>query len=332
MRHEVIASFRRTFQRSRLRRGGDAGAARRRGRRPRPTVRHPLQRARHAAVPADRPRAAPQAADRRRHGPGVRDRPGVPQRGPVEPAQHRVHDDGVVRGVRRRHRRDGPHRGARRPRRQRRARHDASSRSAASTVDLAAGMAEAADGRPRRRAAIGDGGAPVAAGRASCAPSPSGHGVRWEPQWGSGKLVEELFEATVEPDIVAPVFVTGHPVEISPLARVDRTDPFLTERFELFVDSRELANGYSELNDPVEQRLRFEDEQAGQGRRRRRARLDRRGLPARPRVRHAADRRSRRRHRPAGDDAGRRRVDPRRDPLPDASPERPDPLQQVLSD
>ena len=73
--------------------------------------------------------------------------------------------------------------------------------------------------------------------------------------------IEELFEATVEPGIVAPVFVTGHPVEISPLARVDRTDPFLTERFELFVDARELANGYSELNDPVEQRLRFEDEQ-----------------------------------------------------------------------
>ena len=86
-------------------------------------------------------------------------------------------------------------------------------------------------------------------------------GVRWEPQWGAGKLIEELFEATVEPDIVAPVFVTGHPVEISPLARVDRTDPFLTERFELFADSRELANGYSELNDPVEQRQRFEEEQ-----------------------------------------------------------------------
>ena len=87
------------------------------------------------------------------------------------------------------------------------------------------------------------------------------HGLRWEEAWGPGKLVEELFEATVEGDIVAPVFVTGHPTEISPLARVDRTDPLLTERFELFVDSRELANGYSELNDPVEQRLRFEEEQ-----------------------------------------------------------------------
>ena len=92
--------------------------------------------------------------------------------------------------------------------------------------------------------------------------SPTTHGVRWEPQWGGGKLVEELFEATVEAGIVAPVFVTGHPVEVSPLARLDRTDPWLTERFELFCDSRELANGYSELNDPVEQRSRFEAEQS----------------------------------------------------------------------
>jgi len=88
------------------------------------------------------------------------------------------------------------------------------------------------------------------------------HGVRWEHRWGGGKLVEELFEALCEADIVRPTFVTGHPTEISPLARVDRDDPWLTERFEIFVDSRELGNGYSELNDPVEQRARFQDEQA----------------------------------------------------------------------
>lgn len=86
--------------------------------------------------------------------------------------------------------------------------------------------------------------------------------VRWDPKWGPGKLVEELFEATTEAHLIRPTFVTGHPVEISPLARADRNDPLLTERFELFVDGRELANGYSELNDPVEQRLRFELEQA----------------------------------------------------------------------
>ncbi len=88
------------------------------------------------------------------------------------------------------------------------------------------------------------------------------HGVKVEPQWGTGKLIEELFEATAESDLIGPTFVTGHPVEISPLARADRNDPHLTERFELFVGGRELANGYTELNDPREQRLRFEAEQA----------------------------------------------------------------------
>jgi lysyl-tRNA synthetase class 2 len=88
------------------------------------------------------------------------------------------------------------------------------------------------------------------------------HGVAWEDRWGSGKVIEELFEHLCEDAIVRPTFVTGHPVEISPLARVDRSDPHLTERFELFYAGGELANGYSELNDPVEQRLRFEEEQA----------------------------------------------------------------------
>lgn len=88
------------------------------------------------------------------------------------------------------------------------------------------------------------------------------HGVAVAPRWGSGKIIEELFEHLAEHTLIAPTFVTGHPVEISPLARVDRNDPHLTERFELFVGGRELANGYSELNDPVEQRSRFEDEQA----------------------------------------------------------------------
>lgn len=87
------------------------------------------------------------------------------------------------------------------------------------------------------------------------------HDVPVAPAWGPGKIIEELFEATAEAQLVAPTFVTGHPVEISPLARTDRNDPYLTERFELFVAGRELANGYSELNDPVEQRVRFEDEQ-----------------------------------------------------------------------
>ena len=88
------------------------------------------------------------------------------------------------------------------------------------------------------------------------------HGARYEPSWGSGRLVEALFEVVCEDDIVRPTFVTGHPVEISPLARADRDDPFVTERFEIFCEGRELGNGYSELNDPVEQRARFEEEQS----------------------------------------------------------------------
>ena len=98
-------------------------------------------------------------------------------------------------------------------------------------------------------------------GRAELAALAAQHGVKVEDRFGTGKIVEEMFEALCEHELREPTFVTHHPVEISPLARVDRDDPHLTERFELFVGGRELANGYSELNDPVEQRARFEDEQ-----------------------------------------------------------------------
>ncbi len=88
------------------------------------------------------------------------------------------------------------------------------------------------------------------------------HEVSYEDSWGTGKLIDELFAHSAEADLVRPTFVTGHPVEISPLARLDPDDEHLTARFELFIDAREIANGYSELNDPVEQRQRFEAEQA----------------------------------------------------------------------
>ena len=87
------------------------------------------------------------------------------------------------------------------------------------------------------------------------------HSAKWEKHWGSGRIIEEIFAELAEKNLQHPTFVTHHPVEISPLARTDRNDPHLTERFELYIGARELANGYTELNDPIEQRARFEDEQ-----------------------------------------------------------------------
>ena len=81
--------------------------------------------------------------------------------------------------------------------------------------------------------------------------------IHVERSWGAGKLLAELFEKTVEPGLQQPTFVTGYPLEVSPLARCRDADPFLTDRFELFIAGRELANGFSELNDPEEQARRF---------------------------------------------------------------------------
>ncbi|HEX4805849.1 MAG TPA: lysine--tRNA ligase [Conexibacter sp.] len=83
------------------------------------------------------------------------------------------------------------------------------------------------------------------------------HGVAWMDAWGSGRVLAEVYEALCEPELVEPTFVLDHPREISPLARAHRDDPELTERFELVVGGRELANAYSELNDPVDQAARF---------------------------------------------------------------------------
>jgi len=82
-------------------------------------------------------------------------------------------------------------------------------------------------------------------------------GIRIKPGYGWGKLLLEIFEKTVEHTLVQPTFITDHPVEVSPLARASDRDPEITDRFELFVGGRELANGFSELNDPEDQKARF---------------------------------------------------------------------------
>jgi len=83
-------------------------------------------------------------------------------------------------------------------------------------------------------------------------------GVPYEKSWRSGKLVLEIYEKTTEANITGPTFVCDYPREVSPLAREHRDDPTVTERFELIIRGRELANAFSELNDPVEQLRRFE--------------------------------------------------------------------------
>ncbi|HEU4623933.1 MAG TPA: lysine--tRNA ligase [Steroidobacteraceae bacterium] len=74
---------------------------------------------------------------------------------------------------------------------------------------------------------------------------------------GPGKMQIEIFEKTVEPHLLDPTFVYGYPTEVSPLSRANDADPFITDRFEFFVAGRELANGFSELNDPEDQAARF---------------------------------------------------------------------------
>ncbi len=90
-------------------------------------------------------------------------------------------------------------------------------------------------------------------------------GIQLDGQAGPGKAKTELFELLVEEKLIDPTFITSYPTEVSPLARRNDEDPTVTDRFELFITGRELANGFSELNDPRDQLQRFEKQIADRG-------------------------------------------------------------------
>lgn len=85
-------------------------------------------------------------------------------------------------------------------------------------------------------------------------------GIEVTDSMGKGKLIDEIFGSCCEGDFIQPTFITDYPVEMSPLCKKHRNNPLLTERFELMVNGKELANAYTELNDPIDQRERFEDQ------------------------------------------------------------------------
>lgn len=85
-------------------------------------------------------------------------------------------------------------------------------------------------------------------------------GIKVEDSWGLGRIQIEIFEETVESKLIEPTFITEYPAEVSPLARRNDDNPFITDRFELFIGGREIANGFSELNDAEDQAQRFKDQ------------------------------------------------------------------------
>ena len=87
-------------------------------------------------------------------------------------------------------------------------------------------------------------------------------GIEDTETMGKGKLIDEIFGETAEGTFIQPTFITDYPVEMSPLTKMHRSKPGLTERFELMVNGKELANAYSELNDPLDQEERFKDQMA----------------------------------------------------------------------
>jgi lysyl-tRNA synthetase, class II len=86
--------------------------------------------------------------------------------------------------------------------------------------------------------------------------------VETDPTWSGSKILDEIFSVKVEPNLIRPTFICDYPVELSPLAKKHRQNPRLVERFEPYIAGREIGNSFSELNDPIDQRERFESQMA----------------------------------------------------------------------
>ena len=95
---------------------------------------------------------------------------------------------------------------------------------------------------------------------ATMAETAKGLGIKVDSTMGRAKLIDEIFGETCEPKLIQPTFITDYPVEMSPLAKKHRDKPGMVERFEAICNGKEICNAFSELNDPIDQRARFEEQ------------------------------------------------------------------------
>ena len=309
-------------RRPRIPRGRNADDAADPGGRARPALRDAPQRAGSRALPADRARALPEASRRGRHAARLRDQPQLPQRRDLDAAQPRVHDARVLPGLLARGR---PDEADGRDALLARAGADRRLPDGLGRRDDLLGAARTGGSRCGRRCSRRRGpirAEPVTEGELSDAAgllaAAQRFGVEKPERFAGkkGKLLAELFEAVAESRFVQPTFLHEFPTEISPLSKQDPKDPEWVDRFELYAAGMEIANGFSELNDPVEQEARFREQaRAAEAGRPRGAPLRQR-LRRRPALRHAPDGGRRRRDRPPDDAPDRQALDPRRHPLP----------------